>query len=469
MVLCAAAGCASILGIDFGKPYPSDGGEDDGMVSDGAVSDTKKEIEVPPDVNVEANTATCDDFMRGLEDGGVYMSPTGTDNGACTQQQPCLHWNAAIAKAQAANKPIYLFPGDYTAAANGNLVLGSGSVVVEGGWLIDGGVWEPICDFGVARIHGNHQVITGQTVVIAESGSTLTLRLVSVNADPIAASGSSYGVFGNASAGVTLEAVAVHGGAGAPGTNGMGVGVGGPSNCSAGNMGNGGQGAEGQPSGGQYGLTGYVLAGGSTGAVGEAGGGGGSGQTGGTATCAGCMVYFDGGMMMCAPTMTMIMGGSGQPGCGGGGGPGGNPGVGAGASIAVYVTGGTLVIKSGSLINSAVGAAGGNGANGSNGQMGFAGMSGSSMGMSQQSCGGNMCQPMIGSCIAEGGAGGAAGGMGGAGGQGGGGSGGPSIALAYKATVQPDIRDGSTLVWSNGGDGGLPNGNAGDQGQVRTF
>src|SRR5262249_4688823 len=155
------------------------------------------------------------------------------------------------------------FPGDYTANANGNLVLGSGSVVVEGGWLIDGGVWEPICDFSVARIHGNHQVLTGQTVVIAESGSTLTLRLVSVNADPMAPSGSSYGVFGNASAGVTLEAVAVHGGIGAAGTNGVGVGMmGGQPNCTSGNMGNGGQGAEGQPSGGLYGLSGYVLAGG---------------------------------------------------------------------------------------------------------------------------------------------------------------------------------------------------------------
>lgn len=460
------AGCASILGIDDGKPYPLDGGED-GTTSDGA-SDAQKEVEVPPDVNIEANTATCDDFTRSLVDGGVYMSPTGTDNGNCSQQQPCQHWSAAVPMAQMRNAPIYLMPGDYTKAVNGNLVLSSGTVFVEGGWLIDGGAWQPVCDFTAARIHGAHPVITGQTAVIAEQNTTLTLRLVSVVADPIASTGSSYGVFGNASTRITLEAVVVHAGIGVAGGNGAGNNQGSFSNCTIGNMGMGGAGASGNASGAFYTSTGYVLSAGTYGSPGEAGGGGGPGMDGGSTSCNDCIGSMTPDGSTCTPTVTMIYGGTGSPGCGGGGGGGGSPGIGAAASIGVYVTGGALVIKSGSLITSVVGAAGGNGAMGLGGQGGSTGGSGSMSGMSTGVCNANLCTNG-GSCIAEGGAGGSPGGTGGAGGRGGGGSGGASIALVRANAVQLDVRDGSTLVWSNGGDGGLPNGQAGDQGRERGF
>jgi hypothetical protein len=240
-------------------------------------------------------------------------------------------------------------------------------------------------------------------------------------------------------------------------------------NCVVGNKTNGPNGNPGNGGGYQYATLGYQRPFGSPGSPGQAGNGGGPGGEGGIASCTTCMMGFDGGPF-CSQGNTMVFGNPGQPGCGGGGGGGGNGGAGGGASIAIYVTGGgLLVLKSGTLFSATVGAAGGSGAGGVGGANGSVGMPGMPAGGPSGMCNGIMCMAIGGGCVADGGPGGAAGGNGGTGGQGGGGAGGASIAIVVQNGVSLDIRDGSVASWSNGGDGGSANGPVGDQGFKRTF
>jgi hypothetical protein len=283
--------------------------------------------------------------------------------------------------------------------------------------------------------------------------------------------GSAYGLFANQTASITLEAVNVHAAIGVPGANGSLVNTTGPNECYAGNGAMGATGNVGGPANAIYGLTGYVPNIGLSGVQGDAGGGGGAGGMGATGTCPSCDSGFgmDGSMIFFTCTDTggkSTMGNPGSAGCGGGGGAGGTGGAGAGASIAVYVTGGNLVIKSGTKLTTSIAATGGNGGDGTPGANGSAGVNGSPF-VSGAACMGMMCGSV--QCLVDGGQGGTAGGKGGSGGQGGGGGGGASVTLVRRNNVAVTIYDGSAFGFQLGGDGGSPNGQAGDQVPEITF
>jgi hypothetical protein len=246
-----------------------------------------------------------------------------------------------------------------------------------------------------------------------------------------------------------------------------------------GNGANGNAGGFGNAGGlGSYQNSGFSPEKGSDGIQGSPGNGGGAGSPGETVGCSDCsfmnvivndaMPQIDAGT--CSPATTYIEGGIGQPGCGGGGGHGGSGGTGGGGSIGLYLVGsGKVAVRFGSLIAATSGGIGGSGADGVNGGPGLQGPWGSQTIRMNMACNANNCTP-TGSCVADGGAGGTAGGLGGMGGQGGGGAGGPSVAVVRQNSVQYQLLDGSVITFSNGGDGGAPNGKTpGDQGMERTF
>jgi len=376
----------------------------------------------------------------------VFVSPSGTANGAGTRESPISSLGAAMSRAAAGQADIYMAAGTW----DETLVLRSG-VSVFGGF--ESGTWrrDPTRNPSVVRgaDQGNLRFALQGTEVtdVTVDGvrfegrqpgvATIYLRqvrnVVFAGVSALAPAGQNGTAGGNganrtgrAPNGNRGENSGVCGRAGGVGGSGGGRLAGGRGG--AGGAGGGFNGARGSGSGGAGGTGGSLGGGGSPGSNGSAGSAGSPGSGGaplGSVTTSG-MVRPSGGSPGGTGSSGRGGGGGGGGGgalaglCGGGGGGGGAGGLGGvggvggsggGASIAILVAGGSSVRVVGSHLETAGGGNGGAGGTGGSGEAGGNGGSVSDAG------------------VGGGGGSGGRGGAGGRGGRGGGGGGGASIGI----------------------------------------
>ena len=427
--------------------------------------------------------ADCDG-IDGTASSSVFVSASGADGAAGTQEAPLRTISAGIAAAKAKGvKAVLVSAGQYA----GGLVVENG-ISVYGGYAPDS--WQR-AGAGATLVAGGQTPYGAEAARAEGISSPTTLQRLSLIAPAVAgAGGSSYGLRAVQASRLRLEGVAISAGAGKAGITGKtgtqgAVGAvgkdGGSGSCDdreafgkggeaanwrAGAGGDGGRGLYdgldgnsnvGGQTGGFGGLSGFpegedghdggmgwigndgadgeggaggsIVGGrwsgtkGKAGATGEPGWGGPGGGGGGGQSG---LTWFQGGGN-----------GGGGGGAGGAGGQGGTGGTAGGGSFGLLAVDSHGLEVVGSTIKSANGGAGGAGAKGGPGGTGGAGGKG-----------GTACLSEVG----EGGAGGK-GGTGGAGGEGAGGAGGPSYAI-YGTGGQLTVSD-TALTYGTGGSGGL--------------
>lgn len=447
----AAVGCAAILGITDGKPYPGDDGGDDGAPGDAATLDV---LQMKDALVIDGNFAQCDGQAHTSFPNAVHVHPKwGTNAANCgAANAPCQSIAQAIARAKATQSPaIYLGDGTYPEALD---VLGV-NLVVEGGWVMDGGAWTGACDTNFAKIDSPKNygaLVNGSTQV--------TLRLLTISSRSNGAPGESmYGLFvqGATVALDNVVLVAQNGGDGLAGGAGQTQFTLCPTQAGNGAAGDGG----GPGNLGIFNQNGYFGVAGPKGGTGATGTAGGLGTQGTCSMCYPQCSKFGADAGCVTGSLQQVCGGEGGGGCGGLGGLGGNGGNGGGAAIALYAWGpGTITVKGGLLATSS-GGAGGAGGPGGEGADGAAGMTGN-----EPNCI-TGCTEMGGFCqgsntTVAGGAGGAPGGAGGAGGIGGGGAGGPTYLFFQGNGASVTLDPNTKALLGAGGDGGLPNGPTGE-------
>ena len=420
------------------------------------------------------------------EDEAIFVSPIGDDSNSGTILSPKGTINAAVVAAAGMGREVRVAAGTYDEGAG---VEVANDTSILGGY--DPATWVRSMT-AITHIVGSPQAVTadGKTGVILDG---LTLEAT-------APGGSAYGIRAINGSSLQLVDVQVVAGDGAPGTagaagaigatgaSGLAGGAGSCDNAVGGAGGPGGAspiGASGG-SGGTGGSTGAGAsgnqgaggasagAGGAAGNPGSPGGAGLAGQpgsaggvgTGGVGSTAASLGWHGasggpgkpgtagtggggggGGGAQLGPLVDDGGGnGGGGGGAGGGGGLGGSGGGAAGGSFGIYLMDSSVTIT-GSTITTGTGGAGGEG--GTGGPGGAGGLAGQ---------GGTACTGEVGA----GGSGGS-GGHGGAGGPGGGGAGGPSIGIFRRGASSATV-SGSTVLVGVAGQGGLPNGTKGLEG-----
>lgn len=452
----------------------------------------------------------------------IFVSPGGNDaNDGSSRDVPFATLANALSAAEGVGGDVYL-------DINGAYDLGSGELLLIDGVSVYGGYdsadnWSRL-DTAKSTIQ-----TTGTKGVVADGivNATVLEQIEIVVAGSTTPGQSLYGLFVNASTGLTVANSAITVGATANGDNGTASAVvaakgnaGSPGQagcedsdifCGACSQPQGGSGGSGP--GGQGGVGGFAGHAANLGQNGQAGtgisfGAGGSGtpsgngdwnptspylgQNGASGTPGNPGTAGSGGYELTGYIPVAGAGGSsGMPGAGGGGGGGGGGGVSncdsyggagggggaggaggvggggggsAGGSFGVYMASSELTIAD-STITTGDGGAGGSGAAGKTGGAG-----------GQGGWGGNGARPNAGNPYggvseqddgSNGGRGGY-GGSGGNGGAGGGGAGGPSIAILRKGGSQPVMTNLSFSLGS-GGVGGSSAGNSGPDGEVTTI
>jgi len=409
---------------------------------------------------------------------GVFVSPSGSDTGACgTKASPCATIGKGLTVAKAANKRTYVCEGTY----NEKLVVDSSldGVKVFGGFACSNWAYDVMKKPLVAPSTAGYSLaISGLTTGV----SFTDFQFQSANAT--SAGASSIAVFVNGSSNVAFKRVVITAGDAQDGAAGVlssftypsattlrgnagSGGTGGPANlvtCPGGLTTTGGKGGDSPASSGDPGLPSLGGGAGGTSAacVGTGGGGAfgtaaGNAANGGGAASLGALT--SGGWTPAAGAQG-TNGGPGQgggggggvtPGGGGGGGAGGCGGAGGGgggggASVAIVSMNSAITLTTCTLTSKR----GGTGGAGVSGQPG-------------QSSGGNGGIPdPSGGCL------GGRGGAGGLGGAGGGGAGGVSAGVLYKGTA-PTLDSQTTSSFVQGqkgtkGTGGVPTTNDGIDG-----
>jgi hypothetical protein len=390
----------------------------------------------PDRPDLDFTDVNCDGIDGDAAD-AVFVSLAGSDAATGTRANPLASLTAAVTKASAEGKDVYVAGGTYS----GTAALAD-DVGVYGGYAP--GTW--------ARSADETTTLQGSPAALAVGDTGVILQLLDLNGQPDG-SGNSYGLRavpeGATASQVLLEQVRVTaangasgaaGSAGSGGSTGAGLpgGTGGLGSCLAGapgtsglpGSGSGATGSSGSPgASGTFSVPAAATWARPSAAPGVQGGpgGGGAGGTGGVGA-------FD------AFLFIPLCGGAG--GTGGAGGGGGLPGAGGqagGGSFAVY-TFSSSVVALASALTSGAGGAGGAGGFGGLGGAGGAGGAG-----------------LPGTCIficAGSGLPGATGAAGGAGGRGGGGAGGPSTAVYQGGETSGFTALESTLAPGTGGAGG---------------
>ncbi len=440
----------------------------------------------PIETNPDAPPLPCDPKDVPPE-GGVFVSPAGSDLADGSRDKPLRSVTAGLAVARGKGKSkVYLDVGTYEETVTMNDA--DPGITVEGGWRRIGDGWRRNCDLKAAD-----QTIIQSSDAIAvrasNNGHPSGLRILTVLTRAKGADGGD-GAAGQSVVGVLVKGAAtrfpldrvivVAGDAGSGGSAGVGLPGTDPPPCDGkldcNDGAEGKVGAEGTvpTSTGTFGDDGYTPASGGDAAAGSVGN---NGKPGGKPTPVTCVDSCSSGCVTtgtCAIVTTSSRSGSpGRCGCGGPGGSGGVGGKGGGASVALLVVGGKVTIDRVSLRA----AKGGNGSHGGTGQPGKAGTGGSSGAPASFGCY-TGCSSYTGSCSTGfvscytggtyitpgGGEAGGSGGTGGVGGNGGGGPGGPSysVVLAAGGTL-----DGvaALLKFDTGGTGsnGAPNGGTGEK------
>jgi hypothetical protein len=439
-----------------------------------------------PDLAFE--DTNCDGVDGDLAKAVFVSSAAANDSGTGSKENPLATFAAAVAKAKAEEKDVYVTGGTY------NQIL-----EVEDGVGVFGG-YKPVTG---ERSRTEKTVIDGPAVapqaVLADGDTRVVLQLLTVRGRPDG-SRTAYGVRAINDSHLVLEEVAASaadgasGVAGAAGTNAGAAGNGSPRNNDAGNAGKacpdkpaGGSAGGGANNGGTGGVGGCTAgsagsagggpggSGGSAGGTGSSGGPGGNGSPGasGAGGANAAFTTAGAGALWSAPASTGGSGGGSGRGGGGGGGGGGNTctvgassftisgaaggggggggaggggggaGGNGGGSFGVYVFNSHVVVDK-STVTAGNGGSGGNGGapgtGGSGGSGGAGGVGGTDV------CPG-------GKDLGSGGQGGN-GGRGGDGGRGGGGAGGPSAGIFRAGISGGFVIKGSTVSNGTGGAGG---------------
>ncbi|MDP2342382.1 MAG: putative Ig domain-containing protein [Deltaproteobacteria bacterium] len=462
------------------------------IVCDPAQAIPPRDVDVPDRGFVDDN----DDGIDGMRCGPVFLSPSGLDSNAGTQEAPLLTLGRALLVAgQTAGRDIYVAAGTY-----------AGPVSLQNNVSIYGG-YDPIT---WARNADNDVVIDGGNPVITafDLDGTLELQQLQLAGDnAFGASGDAVGMILDEAGTVNLVDVRIvpgrgsNGDDGAAGANGVDGRVGGSGaigcedgagvcgTCARplpglgsftfGVNGNGGDGGdpgfgdadgvngdtgEGGARGGLRGFGGDftgVTRDGDPGGAGPDGDGGfngfagfsdGDGEKGDNGVDGEGGGGGGGGAGSTADLFCDEFGGAGGGGgAGGTGGDGGGGGTRGGASIALAVSATAVTLVSSTLIGGAGGDGGDGGRGGEPGEGASGGAGGLAISSTDSDRGGN------------GGRGGD-GGNGGRGGHGGGGGGGSSFALVVENGGDVTV-DGSDLLGGSAGRGGGGPGDPGDPGR----
>lgn len=465
--LCA---CAAVLGIDDGHPLApgDDGGLDSTMpLADGELGDDAgSDAQALGEPDGAFSPLSCDPGVTSPSASGLFVAPTptGDDSAACTQAAPCatIHHAINIAENMATPPPIYLQEGTYTE-----------QVTLQPGTQVTGG-WSSSWVYDCAKPTLVQAPSTATTTVIASFGANgqATLQSLTIASKASANAGETLiGVEATGAATVlNLSYVGVNvagGGDGLPGVagdagpNATGActtpGDGGSSN----DVGGKGMGAD----------AGWFLPSGfgsMTGGPGGTGGSGMNGAAGSAGACVHCYASCTGSVVCSSSDGGVECGGEGEPGCGGAGGFGGVGGGTGGSSVALFVSGATVVMKSGTLQT-------GNGGNGGNGGPG-GGVGGESSGAygtpSVASDCYTTCASLSSKCglsgpeSADGGAPGGPGGKGATGGTGGDGAGGDSFAIVQLGGSVRQATDAGATQLLNGLPGHTADGGNGAPGSA---
>ena len=489
-LLCAAFSASAYAATD----YDGDGAADndcaplDPAVYPGAAD--------KPDLAFE--DTNCDG-IDGTAASAVFVATGGSDAATGTKGNPLQTINAAITKASAEGKDVYVAGGTY------NEILALADNV---------GVYGRYAPFSGARSNAETTTVNGSPqAALADGDTAVTLQSLTLSGSALGGAGqSAYGVRAINGSSVVLEGVRAEAGNGttgvqpgavappAPGNDGF---TGTPGTCGSSGRKAGGSGGALAIAGGPGGASGYSFiqtgldgtggtpsgtspggVGGSggtaNGAVGGPGSKGGNGVIGTVPGAAGSSPDFttanagatwsgaaggSGGVGQNGaggagggggasgwgtdPSLDAHGGGGGGGGGGGLGGTGGTGGGPGGGSFAVYAFDSSVVVTASQLV-AANGGGGGNGVTGSNGSAGGQGAPGAS---------GVTCAGVSGGKGGNGGNGG----TGAPGGPGGGGTGGPSVALMTAGTGSYVLRSTQTTTGSAGsggsrGGGGTPAG-----------
>jgi hypothetical protein len=445
---CLVAACADIFGIQGGFL-------EDASLSDSGSDDTGSGKDV---ITIgDANFAVCDGGLTTVDPNAIYVSPNGNDLSTCgSQTSPCQTIAFALKNALDAGS-FYLRDGLYSE----HVLLGARSnVVIQGGWVVDGGVWTQQCSTSLTKIKPD----AGSGATLTVTGSTgVVIRLVWIETEDQAGTGESlYAAFVNNYSAVTFDNVLLvsqNAGAGAGGRvgpNGIGC------NSFAYDSGaNGGPGTPGPlPTFAATGLNTSTAGTGNTGNVGV-------GTNTGGASCVPNVqctpgLSPDGGVMCLQTSVGSCCGFPGDPACAGNPGSGGTGGHGGASSVAVFVWGGSVVTLTGGALFTSSGGNGGNGGGGGAGAPGVDGDAGATNKCCANPCSGACsCVPLF-----ESGGPGGTGGDGGSGGQGGGGAGGPTYLIVYGGDASVVLNPPPVMEAGAGGAGGKPNGPVGPAGNV---
>ena len=175
MVVLAA--CASIFGITGGNV--EDSGLDGGV--DGQIDASDAPIDVPYDyvmfdqVSFDVNTAICDGGINTVDpDAATWVSANGSDMNPCTQALPCQTLSYVLGHNP---KPtIYLDNSTFTES----LVLDGtfANFTIQGGWVVDGGVWTDQCLSTLTTIQAPADGGSSAVNIVGANG--ITFRLLSI-------------------------------------------------------------------------------------------------------------------------------------------------------------------------------------------------------------------------------------------------------------------------------------------------
>ena len=461
--------------------------------------------DAPDDAFADRN---CDGIDGDINN-AIFVTDTGNDGAAGTPGAPMRSLSAAIARANAANRDVYVASGGYSETTTLQVVSG---VSVFGGF--DASDW--------SRSHGSlTEVAVSHTMAVRAYGisaATVLDHLTIRGADATSSGGSAYGIYAQNSDGLVVRRSTIVAGRGANGANGTS-----PSGtASRGSNGSAGQpGCEdssgvcsdcNRPTGGAGGTSACGRTGGRGGAPGHGGSAGSAGSNGAGSTAGGpgvpalrgnwntASTYWGrsgsagatgtngsaGAVRFYSTGLSGTRGGSGSTGghgnaggggggggggnaaCdsyGGGGGGGGGGGCGGAAATGGYTGGGSVAVY---LWNSDVtielcelrtgsGGAGGVGGSGQSGGTGGEGGHGVLYGA------GNTYSSSGEQDDASNGGRGGWGGVGGRGGHGGGGAGGPAVGVVLGGGSIPALA-GVTYALGAAGSGGTSSGNRGAAG-----
>jgi hypothetical protein len=244
------AACASILGIQNGTL--------DDASAEGGGSDAAVDYVAHDAVALDVNTALCDGGIATVSPAIWVSKKIGTDTTGCgSTASPC----ASIGYALGAGV-MTLYLDDSTFTENITLDSTDQNYTIQGGFLVDAGVWTPACNSGLTNVVGREDGGSAAIEVHGASGLTLRLLTVSSKANGAAGSGESvYAVRVTDTPNVVLDNVTLIAQAGGAGATGPYVTPTTAVGCAAGVSGSGTAGGVGAPgAAGQITVTGYVPA-----------------------------------------------------------------------------------------------------------------------------------------------------------------------------------------------------------------